>query len=193
MIFALTEDSEGTKAAARVGPNVRLDDVVLIGLKSKIEPRALIDRERDNWADVERDVKTHYASEQAAILVFVSYRIKGFLKSSEEDESSENEATRTTSSDSATEPGEGGAESPDSDISIFNIQANWLLQYAVHNDEKIDPDDVVSFGEISGAFAAHPYMRELAQSLTLRMGLPPLVLDVVRSPLFDDSHAGNGT
>jgi preprotein translocase subunit SecB len=47
----------------------------------------------------------------------------------------------------------------------------------------LDPteSDLRAFGTIGAVDIAHPYMRETVQSMTARMGLPPLVLDI-RAP-----------
>ncbi|GAA2475732.1 protein-export chaperone SecB [Winogradskya humida] len=42
-------------------------------------------------------------------------------------------------------------------------------------------DELRSFGTYGAVDIAHPYMREIVQTITGRMGLPPLVLDI-RAP-----------
>src|SRR5690349_20106765 len=46
-------------------------------------------------------------------------------------------------------------------------------------DVILDPDDLRAFGAIGAVRLAHPYFRELVQSLTAKMGMPPLVLDIL--------------
>lgn len=47
-------------------------------------------------------------------------------------------------------------------------------------------EDLAAFGRVSVLYTAHPYLREILQSMASRMGLPSLVLDVLRSPLDDE-------
>ena len=44
---------------------------------------------------------------------------------------------------------------------------------------KFTDDDLIAFGSIGALSIAHPYVRELFHSLTSRMGLPPLLLEVM--------------
>lgn len=55
--------------------------------------------------------------------------------------------------------------------------------YQLPGDRELNDDDLTAFGEISVLFTAYPYLREILHSLTGRMGLPPLILDVMRSPV----------
>lgn len=47
----------------------------------------------------------------------------------------------------------------------------------------VSDEDLAAFGTVCVLFAAHPYLREILQSLTGRMGLPPLTLDLMQLPL----------
>lgn len=63
----------------------------------------------------------------------------------------------------------------------FSITAEFALTYtigAAFSDEQLS-----AFGEVSVAFSAMPYARELVQSLTTRASLPPLVLATLRAPI----------
>jgi hypothetical protein len=64
----------------------------------------------------------------------------------------------------------------------YRIETTWLLYYELVSVEDLDSIDCDSFAVVSGAFAAHPYQRELIQRLTGQMGFEPLVLSVLRSP-----------
>jgi preprotein translocase subunit SecB len=55
--------------------------------------------------------------------------------------------------------------------------------YELPADSEFSDDELAAFGQISVLFTAYPYLREILHSLTGRMGLPPLILDVMRSPL----------
>jgi preprotein translocase subunit SecB len=77
---------------------------------------------------------------------------------------------------------------------VLRIEAVFGLAYELKTDQEVSAEDLLAFGDVSVTFAAHPYFREFVQSLTTRFGLPPLTLDVVRSPLDiaakDASDAG---
>lgn len=73
------------------------------------------------------------------------------------------------------------AGSPDADSSYFGINAIYQCVYSV---EGIDPQQIAEASEVNealvsnGVFVAWPYFRDLVQSTTTRMGLPPVVIPV---------------
>lgn len=69
------------------------------------------------------------------------------------------------------------------DQAVFDCMASFFMLYTVPQGFKYTNTDAKAFGEISVIFAAHPYARELVQGLSLRMGLPPLIMDVARAPM----------
>lgn len=71
----------------------------------------------------------------------------------------------------------------------LSVEAAFELVYLVDEGSDLDDDDLQAFAEVSVAFSAHPYARELVQSLTVRASLPPLVLGTLRSPV--DPPAAN--
>lgn len=50
------------------------------------------------------------------------------------------------------------------------------------NGAEFDPDDIEHFTFVNATFNAWPYWRELAQSMTQRMGIPPVVVPVLKIP-----------
>jgi preprotein translocase subunit SecB len=62
------------------------------------------------------------------------------------------------------------------------IQADFVLSYSVPSLDGLDQNNLVAFAAINGAYNAWPYWREYVQSMSLRMGLPPIVLPVFRTP-----------
>jgi hypothetical protein len=74
--------------------------------------------------------------------------------------------------------------SKDSDDQLVlegTVELSVLYQLPV--DRELSDDELTAFGQVSVLFTAYPYLREILHSLTGRMGLPPLILDVMRSPL----------
>lgn len=78
---------------------------------------------------------------------------------------------------------ENAESAPDETIEILTIEILWILDYDLPEDHGFPESALQDFVEVSSTFAVHPYMREAVQTLTLRMGLPPLILDLLRSPL----------
>ncbi|MCM0675088.1 protein-export chaperone SecB [Micromonospora phytophila] len=60
----------------------------------------------------------------------------------------------------------------------IELHATFSLVFQIL-DEKVSDEDLSAFGAIGAISVAHPYARELFQNLTGRMGVPPLVLDVL--------------
>ncbi len=65
----------------------------------------------------------------------------------------------------------------------FNASIVLSLFYDVLPQQEVDNADLGAFGLVSVLLSAHPYLRELLQTLTARMGLPALVLDLMQSPV----------
>lgn len=60
------------------------------------------------------------------------------------------------------------------------IAVSYLLTYGIADFEGIEPAQVESFAETNAVFNAWPYLREYVQSTTLRMGLPPLTVPLLK-------------
>ena len=65
----------------------------------------------------------------------------------------------------------------------WTISVSLLLTYAVEPDAKIEPAAFDAYAGTGAVFTAWPYAREVVQSLTNRMGFPPLVLPLLKTPL----------
>lgn len=66
---------------------------------------------------------------------------------------------------------------------VAYCHVEFVALYRLPEVHDFSEDDFAAFGEVSVIFSLHPYAREAVQSVTTRFGLPPLVLDVMRSPL----------
>lgn len=62
----------------------------------------------------------------------------------------------------------------------IRIAATFALVYQLPMSDEYTQDHYDAFGEINGLFNLWPYWRELVQNVTMRMGLPPLTLPVMR-------------
>lgn len=68
-------------------------------------------------------------------------------------------------------------------VVVLTADIEFSLLYELPESHGFEEADLAAFAEVSVLFSVHPYVREVVQSLTARCGLPPLVLDVLRSPL----------
>ena len=65
---------------------------------------------------------------------------------------------------------------------LLSIEVTVELHYRIPRIRDFSAQDLSKFANINGVYNAWPYWRELIQNLSLRMGLPPLVLPVFRIP-----------
>lgn len=72
----------------------------------------------------------------------------------------------------------GNEEKP----AAVSVKIQYELEYALPDELKVTRAELDAFAKINGVFNAWPYFREIVQSATLRMGLPPVVLPVYRVP-----------
>lgn len=58
-----------------------------------------------------------------------------------------------------------------------------VAEYDLHDPELAEDEELISdFGHRAGFVAVYPYVREYVQSATARLGLPGLVIGMVRQP-----------
>ena len=66
--------------------------------------------------------------------------------------------------------------------SVAVVKIQYELEYRVPEDFRASRADLTAFAKVNGVFNAWPYFREIVQTATLRMDLPPVVLPVYRVP-----------
>ena len=64
---------------------------------------------------------------------------------------------------------------------FVSIETSFELQYRLPEGFRVDPDTLTTFAETNGIYNAWPYWREFVQSTFARMGLPPVVLPLLRA------------
>jgi preprotein translocase subunit SecB len=69
---------------------------------------------------------------------------------------------------------------------VFDGTIELSVLYQISGGNTFSDDELAAFGRLSVLFIAYPYLRELLHSLTGRMGLPPLILDVMRAPADEE-------
>ncbi len=67
----------------------------------------------------------------------------------------------------------------DRDQVLLSIRVVFELSYRLPVSEEFDEEEMKSFADRNAVFNAWPYFREVVQTTTARMGLPPVTL-----PLF---------
>lgn len=178
-------DQDGTLTrAARVGSRVSLSNVRL--WNAVVQQGVPSDVAADEAAQVSlsTDIQARaVVGDAGAFQTQVHYEVRGVV--------GPNTAANSASVDEA-----DGADTTQSDDGerepVLLVVASWLIDYQLADGQTADDEDLQAFATVSGTFAAHPYMREFVHGLTSRMGLPPLVLDVMRSPLDTAAAAGLG-
>jgi preprotein translocase subunit SecB len=100
--------------------------------------------------EINYDVEADFDKKQKSVLIFPSFELKGFAEGSKKDEPS------------------------------VNIQATFLLSYALDKVSGIKKRNVDAFAKTNGIYNAWPYWREFVQNTIARMGLPPLVIPPFR-------------
>lgn len=76
------------------------------------------------------------------------------------------------------------------EATLLSLQAGLELIYELPHAKKFSATDLTRFANVNGVYNAWPYWRELVQSVSGRMGLPPLVLPVFRIPRIDQGGRG---
>lgn len=78
---------------------------------------------------------------------------------------------------------------------VLEVRLTLEARYRVGDLEGYSSEHLDAFGQVSVLFTLWPYVRELLQSLTVRAGLPPLVLHTLRTPIdppLELEPAGDG-
>ncbi len=73
----------------------------------------------------------------------------------------------------------GGSRRP---LIMLSIRATFELRYRLPKIDQFSMRELSQFSNVNGAYNAWPYWRELIQNVSVRMGLPPLILPVFRIP-----------
>ncbi|MBW3600398.1 MAG: hypothetical protein KY475_24430 [Planctomycetes bacterium] len=63
---------------------------------------------------------------------------------------------------------------------FLRIEARFVVTYTVRSEEGLTQTNFDAFAERNGIYNVWPYWREFVQSITARMGLPPLTVPVFR-------------
>lgn len=72
-------------------------------------------------------------------------------------------------------------------VEVLNANVTYRASYLLANHLDVTDDDLEAFTKVSATFSLHPYIREALQNLTVRAGLPPFTLRILKSPLDSDA------
>jgi hypothetical protein len=64
----------------------------------------------------------------------------------------------------------------------FYLDAKFGIRYLLASLDGITQEMAAAFGNVNGVFNIWPFWREFVQSMTTRMGLPPIVVELLKSP-----------
>jgi preprotein translocase subunit SecB len=73
----------------------------------------------------------------------------------------------------------------------YNIKLSYGIQYEVKDVPPMDQDTVGLLAASHAMAVVHPYIREMVQSLTARMGYPGLLLPLYHLPVTADVQANS--
>lgn len=86
-------------------------------------------------------------------------------------------------------PGEPAEDAAPRKIGAISFQLAALYDLEVQaGKSQPTAEELNAYAKTSGAMAVYPYAREFVQSMTSRMGLPPLTLSTLRLPYPDTSE-----
>lgn len=71
---------------------------------------------------------------------------------------------------------------------VTRVSATFRLQYRLTSAEGLDKRHYDAFGRLNGMFNAWPYWREFVQSMTVRMGLPTLIVPLLKVGVAGDKN-----
>lgn len=169
-----TVEVDRMAAAATVARNVELADVHLRSLHADLHAnRSAILNDQFHWRIEEPGSRWEFDEDDEALHVIAHVDVK---------------AARQVSGASK------HSLSAVSEESLVEIRIELALTYdllveAPPNNLRQPLFD--AFAEINGIYNAFPYLREHVQSVTTRMGLPPVVLPVYRIPDSDEDEASS--
>jgi len=75
---------------------------------------------------------------------------------------------------------QGRYEDGDAKHLPLRVVAVFCMKYSLSSTKGLEKENYDAFAELNGVFNAWPYWREYVQSVTVRMGLPPLMVPVYR-------------
>jgi preprotein translocase subunit SecB len=70
---------------------------------------------------------------------------------------------------------------------VFECNTACELVYAVSDPQNYEDREFLAFGMTTAVFASWPYLREIVQNSSIRCGLQPIILEVLRQPVFEGS------
>ena len=68
-------------------------------------------------------------------------------------------------------------------LPVTTLSCSYVVAYQVPADFEIHEEMIRAFGEVTVTFMLYPYLRELVNNITSRMGLPAFTLGALKRPL----------
>lgn len=71
----------------------------------------------------------------------------------------------------------------DDDSPVASVECTYGALYRLPSEHDLPRNELQAFSQSVGLLALYPYAREFTQTVTTRMGLPPLVLPILRQAI----------
>jgi preprotein translocase subunit SecB len=71
----------------------------------------------------------------------------------------------------------------DDDSPVAGVECTYGALYRLPSEHDLPRNELQAFSQSVGLLALYPYAREFTQTVTTRMGLPPLVLPILRQAI----------
>jgi hypothetical protein len=150
------------KAVARISTQAVLQSIELTSLHAEIEDGVVLPADWATSASTTSDASADFDRDALKLTVYCAFVATWAPEAS----------TNAAMQSSKTTP--------------FDLHARFRLEYALNGLHGILEGDEEHFARTNGMLHAWPYWREAAQSMTVRMGLAPLVVGTFKIPWSGD-------
>ncbi|HEY1690177.1 MAG TPA: hypothetical protein VGF95_15085 [Solirubrobacteraceae bacterium] len=150
------------KAVARISTQAVLQSIDLASLHAQLKDGVAVPREWAVSARRSEDASANFDRDALTLVVHCAF-------------------------DTAWAPEPAGELAPDlTDEAPLQLHARFRIEYAINSLNGILDGDEEHFARTNGMLHAWPYWREAAQSMTVRMGVEPLVVGTFKIPWSGD-------
>ena len=93
---------------------------------------------------------------------------------------------RVSISSTSSAEGKDTSQEPDSAVARIEFEQAALFVMEMDAGEPPKAEELNAYAVSTGQFALHPYVREYISDLTMRLGLPPLTIGVLKIPFHSE-------
>jgi hypothetical protein len=146
-------------AAMRVSDRASLIGIRLINFSGSVKPFPVVEKHLCLHLNCTTKVEVDETNRRIAVLAKLNVAIS---RSQEQQKPSED------------------SQPPSTPAADADLMVELAIIYEVNSFEGLKGEDYISFANTSGVFHAWSYWREFVQNMSVRMGLPPVVLPLFR-------------